>query len=131
MLTEKSTYTSFEGRIGRQTWWLGQLLFGLLLMIPYFLAIGIVFLTMDTSGEQPVPSTPGMVIAGVIMLLVVVLSFWASLALGAKRWHDHGKSGWYLLWSLVPFVNLWAFIKLGFLRGTQGPNEYGPDPVAD
>jgi uncharacterized membrane protein YhaH (DUF805 family) len=27
-------------------------------------------------------------------------------------------------------VLLWAFIELGCLRGTAGPNRYGPDPLA-
>lgn len=26
------------------------------------------------------------------------------------------------------FVSLWALIELGFLRGTVGPNRFGPDP---
>jgi uncharacterized membrane protein YhaH (DUF805 family) len=24
---------------------------------------------------------------------------------------------------------MWLFIEIGFLRGTQGPNRYGPDPL--
>lgn len=33
--------------------------------------------------------------------------------------------------SLVTFVfGVWFFIELGFLKGTQGPNLYGPDPLA-
>jgi uncharacterized membrane protein YhaH (DUF805 family) len=26
-------------------------------------------------------------------------------------------------------IGLWNLIELGFLRGTIGTNEYGPDPV--
>jgi uncharacterized membrane protein YhaH (DUF805 family) len=26
-------------------------------------------------------------------------------------------------------VSLWLFIEIGFLKGTQGPNRYGPDPL--
>jgi uncharacterized membrane protein YhaH (DUF805 family) len=25
---------------------------------------------------------------------------------------------------------LWLFVEIGFLKGTQGPNRYGPDPLA-
>jgi uncharacterized membrane protein YhaH (DUF805 family) len=25
---------------------------------------------------------------------------------------------------------LWLVIEIGFLKGTQGPNRYGPDPLA-
>jgi uncharacterized membrane protein YhaH (DUF805 family) len=31
---------------------------------------------------------------------------------------------------LVSFaITVWAFVELGCLRGTVGPNRYGPDPL--
>jgi uncharacterized membrane protein YhaH (DUF805 family) len=31
---------------------------------------------------------------------------------------------------LVGFaITVWAFVELGCLRGTVGPNQYGPDPL--
>jgi uncharacterized membrane protein YhaH (DUF805 family) len=29
--------------------------------------------------------------------------------------------------SLV--ISIWGLVELGFLRGTVGPNQYGPDPL--
>jgi uncharacterized membrane protein YhaH (DUF805 family) len=26
-------------------------------------------------------------------------------------------------------VSIWALVELGFLRGTSGPNQHGPDPL--
>jgi uncharacterized membrane protein YhaH (DUF805 family) len=26
-------------------------------------------------------------------------------------------------------VSIWALVELGFLRGTSGPNRFGPDPL--
>jgi uncharacterized membrane protein YhaH (DUF805 family) len=26
-------------------------------------------------------------------------------------------------------IAIWALIEIGFLRGTKGPNNYGPDPL--
>lgn len=47
-----------------------------------------------------------------------------------KRWHDHDKSGWWFLLSFVPYLGgLVSFVICGCLRGTRGPNRYGPDPV--
>jgi uncharacterized membrane protein YhaH (DUF805 family) len=52
------------------------------------------------------------------------------LAVAAKRWHDRGKSGWWTLIVLVPFIGgIWMFVEAGCLRGTVGPNNYGPDPT--
>lgn len=30
---------------------------------------------------------------------------------------------------LSAIISIWALVELGFLRGTNGPNRYGPDPV--
>jgi uncharacterized membrane protein YhaH (DUF805 family) len=27
-------------------------------------------------------------------------------------------------------ISIWAFVVLACLRGTRGPNRYGPDPLA-
>jgi uncharacterized membrane protein YhaH (DUF805 family) len=40
---------------------------------------------------------------------------------------------WYALAGaacLAAFViSVWLFVQIGFLRGTQGPNRFGPDPL--
>ena len=50
-----------------------------------------------------------------------------------KRLHDNNKSGWFLLWTLVPILGqlfaLYIFITNWFLRGTIGTNDFGADPV--
>ena len=68
---------------------------------------------------------------GAVWTIVGVLAFWISLAVGVKRWHDRNKSGWWMLIILVPVIgSLWYLIECGFLKGTTGPNTYGPDPLA-
>jgi len=64
------------------------------------------------------------------MVVLYIPVVWFSLALQVKRWHDRGKSGWWVLINLIPFVGgLWALVECGFLRGTEGPNQFGPDPT--
>jgi uncharacterized membrane protein YhaH (DUF805 family) len=94
------------------------------------------------------------VLGGIVELVALV----SSLAVATKRLHDRGKSAWWLLvFYLVPGVltgigagielssgpmalgviftivglaiGIWAFVELGCLRGTIGPNPYGPDPL--
>ncbi len=84
---------------------------------------------------------------------------WIGWARAVRRLHDRNKSGWWLLVFYAPVVaalalknpwvsaNLsdaalaavsfaalallaWGFVELGLLRGTRGPNQYGPDPLA-
>jgi len=65
-------------------------------------------------------------------LLVNLLLVWPALAVSVKRWHDRDKSGWWVLLNLVPVIGwLWALIDNGFLRGTDGPNRFGADPLAE
>jgi uncharacterized membrane protein YhaH (DUF805 family) len=48
-----------------------------------------------------------------------------------KRFHDRGKSGWWVLVFLIP-VNafIWMIVEMGLLEGEPGPNLYGPPPRA-
>lgn len=51
-----------------------------------------------------------------------------SLAVGARRLHDLGKSGWWLLIGLIPLVGVIILI-IWFIRpGEPGQNAYGPNP---
>ena len=114
----KYLLTSFEGRIGRQQMWMGIIV----LMVVSLIAtvLDILFGTMDQETG-----------IGIISGLVTLISIYPAVALYAKRWHDRGKSGWWTLIIFVPLIGfIWWLVECGFLRGTEGPNQYGPDPVA-
>jgi|GEM_PF-6714767 len=57
----------------------------------------------------------------IIYLLAVIVP---SLAVGVRRMHDVGKSGWYLLIPLYNFI-------LAVSRGDSGDNEYGISTIYD
>jgi uncharacterized membrane protein YhaH (DUF805 family) len=52
-----------------------------------------------------------------------------SLIFIAKRFHDLDKSALYIFGMLVPFYNIYLAIILLFVKGTTGPNRFGPDPL--
>jgi uncharacterized membrane protein YhaH (DUF805 family) len=55
-------------------------------------------------------------------------TFW--LCVYGKRWHDRDKSAWWILIGLIPFIGwIWVLVEVGFLKGTDGPNRFGEDPV--
>ncbi len=123
---------SFEGRICRKTFWLASLLlavveFGVLFAIfGTFLFIAIV---TDTDLEGSTLGLMFQVLFGVIGFVAVILNTWISLALYIKRYHDLGKSGTWVLISLIPLVGIWMVIECGFFPGDRGKNYYGPpDP---
>ena len=130
---DMSLFTSFEGRIGRQQWWLGVIA---LLVVEWivFLVLGMIFgtgmmTTMDPANPEAAAEAMGAM--SLPMIIVTLVFLWPVLALYAKRWHDRGKSGWWTLIGFIPIVGwIWLLVELGFLRGTDGPNHYGPDPLA-
>lgn len=137
---------SFSGRLNRKPYWLTTLcvvLIFLLLIVVVFAVGGASILAGDLS------ALGGMIF---ILLLAYIPLLWIGLALGVKRLHDRNKSGWWLLlfWfvpailqgvgeqigdvgialSLAGFaISIWGLVVIGFLRGTVGPNQYGPDPL--
>jgi uncharacterized membrane protein YhaH (DUF805 family) len=91
--------------------------------------------------------------AGVTPIFVYAVRLPAATAV--KRLHDRNKSGWWIvpfffapillgkvadwlgdsyLTDFLMFVmialSLWGFVEIPCLRGTTGPNRFGPDPQA-
>jgi uncharacterized membrane protein YhaH (DUF805 family) len=124
-----SLLTSFEGRINRAKWWLGLLI----LVIVQWIVWYIIAMTMgvDMMGSSdPAQMEQALTAMGIPLLIISLIFLYPSLALYTKRWHDRGKSGWWTLIILIPIIGgIWALIELGILRGTVGPNQYGPDPL--
>ena len=61
--------------------------------------------------------------------LLSVATIFAQFILSIKRSHDRNRSGLFVLLGLIPLVNIWVLIELLFLPGTNGPNDYGDDPL--
>ena len=103
---------SFKGRVNRAKFWMVRLL-----MIVFAGIVGVYFYGASEEGS-------------VILLPSGILWFWVGFAIAAKRWHDRNKSAWWILIELIPMIgSIWAFVELGFCKGTAGPNRFGPDPL--
>ena len=73
---------------------------------------------------------------GALELLFAVVAFGFSLfgfvsniMMGVRRLHDLDLSGWWMLLLCVPLINLFFAIYIYFFKGTEGPNQYGDDPL--
>lgn len=72
------------------------------------------------------PSIPYIVIG----LAYFVFSVWSGLALAVKRLHDRNKSGWFILIQFIPLIGtIWYLVEVLLLKGTDGPNRFGEDPL--
>jgi uncharacterized membrane protein YhaH (DUF805 family) len=94
-------YANFNGRARRAEYWY----FFLFNMIASII-VGFIGGLMDFEA------------LGNIYSLAVLLP---SIAVGVRRMHDVGKSGWYLLIPIYSFI-------LAVTAGDVGENEYGQDP---
>ena len=52
-----------------------------------------------------------------------------GITVGVRRLHDRDMSGWWLLLWITGIGGL-VLLILFILRGTDGPNRFGPDPLA-
>ena len=122
---------SFGGRINRAKFWF--IVIGTDVVI--FIVLGILAAmgggSMEMTADGSMPTLGGGIVGNIVAFLVMVAGVWIGLAAGVKRFHDRGKTGWWVLIALVPVIGgLWYLIECGFLRGNVGPNAYGPDPIA-
>lgn len=101
------------GRICRQEFALG---------IALILAVDVVILTLLFRGAAP---EPGPVLLLAVLSIPIVV---AQLVLVAKRCHDIGLPGVYLLLLFVPILGLAWLVALFVIPGNAGPNAYGPPP---
>lgn len=106
-------YTVFNGRARRKEYWM-FVLFNLLLSIA------------ATVADYALFNTGSGAISGLYALVLLI----PSLAVGVRRLHDVGKSGWFLLIAFVPLVGVIWLLVLTCTEGTHGDNEYGLDPKA-
>ena len=106
-------YANFKGRARRSEYWY-FVLTQLLITIVCYILFG-VFAAMESYGI-------GMIFYGVAMIFSLSTLI-PGLAVGVRRMHDVGKSGWFLL---VPIY----ILILALTEGEKGTNAWGEDPKA-
>ena len=65
----------------------------------------------------------------ILLVFLYVMLTCSSVMLMMRRLHDLDRPGWYSIGILLPVVNFALLIYVFFFKGTQGPNQYGPDPL--
>lgn len=113
-------YAVFNGRARRQEYWY-FLLFNVLIAVCLSL--------IDTYIINPLLGIPagteeGGLLSSVYSLAVLV----PSIAVGVRRLHDIGKSGWWLLISLIPLIGVLVLVYFFVQDSHLEANEYGPNP---
>jgi uncharacterized membrane protein YhaH (DUF805 family) len=101
-------YTEFSGRASRKEFWL----FTLFNTLAY-LILGIVGLVLDLP-----------------LGLLYGLGTWLPvISVQVRRLHDTNRSGWCWWLVLLPLIGFIIVFVWMVSRGTEGDNDYGPDPL--
>jgi uncharacterized membrane protein YhaH (DUF805 family) len=102
-------FADFTGRARRKEYWF-FVLFNVLV------AMGISF----------VEALLGL--GGFLSMIYSLAMLIPGLAVGARRLHDIGRSGWWLLIGLVPLVGWIVLIVFALQDSEPHDNQYGPPP---
>jgi uncharacterized membrane protein YhaH (DUF805 family) len=143
-------YTSFEGRINRAPYWIGTLILVVVMVMIMFAVtfmMGVSMSAMDFRSKLVTfvlqlvflyPSAALMVkrlhdrdrpgwFAALILVPVILKGMTDLIGITGDPFDLNMID--YLLGGVTFIVAIWFFVELGCLRGTVGPNQYGPDPL--
>jgi len=107
-------YAVFSGRARRAEYWTFVLINA---------AVGIILSIIGAlAGDSAA------LITGAISSLYSLAVLLPSIAVGVRRLHDIGKSGWWLLIVLVPLIGWITLLIFALMNSQPGDNQYGPNP---
>ena len=116
-------YADFSGRASRQEFWM-FVLFNLLFAMAWALVVGLLTGLLGDSFNQ---ESRLMFMYKLIAIYYAVTTV-PAMAVGVRRLHDTGRSGWWMLIGLVPLVGSIWLIVLMCSDDNPGDNRYGSPP---
>lgn len=122
-------FATFDGRASRaEFWWF--YLFTILVSLVGYVPILILTLIGASANDGAISGifTILSVIFWIVWIIVLIALYIPFLAVGCRRLHDRGQSGWLQLLLLVPCGGI-VLLIFWVLEGTPGDNAYGPKPA--
>ena len=107
-------YVTFAGRASRSEYWYWVL---------FTIIGGIATLILDYAVFSDSDFSP-------LNSIFNLVCFLPSLAVGVRRLHDIGRTGWWLLIAFT-IIGIIVLIVWACQKSDPGPNAYGPEPVAN
>ncbi len=104
-------YVCFSGRARRKEYWM-FVLFNMVISFVLGFFDGVIGVESLFSG------------------LYGLVVFLPGLAVSVRRLHDIGRSGWWLLIGLIPFVGAIVLFVFDCMDSQPETNQYGPNPKA-
>jgi uncharacterized membrane protein YhaH (DUF805 family) len=153
-----ANYMGFDGRLNRQKWWISAIILAVAGFIVSWV-LGLVFgtgLMIDPAIlTDPAALNAYLQKAGWIGLITGIILAYPYIAITVKRRHDRNNNGYdamglialqivvnllsalgltfgvvgQVLGVILGIYAIYILVVVGFLKGTAGPNSYGPDPL--
>jgi len=108
-------YAVFSGRARRKEYWF---------FVLWYLIITVLLAILDGMLGLHIGK------AGLLETLYALALLIPSIAVTVRRLHDTGRTGWWFLIVLIPFIGFIVLLVFMFLEGEPGDNKYGPSPKA-
>ena len=111
-------YATFSGRARRSEYWWWYLFVTIVFLVASVIdqAIGFTYSDLTLGG-------------GWLATIAAIVFLVPNLAVGVRRLHDTGRTGWWLLIGLVPLIGVIVLIYF-FVLDSENDNQYGPSPMA-
>lgn len=131
----REKYATFQGRASRSEYWWFYLAYILIVLVMGFILGGLFGATgaFGPGGEDLSVGAMILIAIGVVIYIALFIPF---IAVTVRRFHDYNLSGWWVLavflLSMIPLVGIAAgigMLVICCLKGTQGPNKFGNDPL--
>ena len=108
-------YAQFSGRSQRSEYWF---------FVLFYILILIALTIVDTmTGLMSAAYGIGL-LSGVFGLAMLI----PSIAVGVRRLHDTGRTGWWILIGLIPLIGFIVLLIFYVQDSQPGANQYGPNP---
>ena len=117
-----SNYGNFNGRASRSAFWWWVLAVILVLLVTRIIDGALIAPVLRFGAFEPNAGQPLSVLVSLGLLL-------PNLAVGARRLHDIGRTGWWLLIGLVPLIGTLVLIYFYIQPSESGANQFGEPDV--
>lgn len=108
-----TNYVGFSGRARRAEYW-----YYTLFVVIIAIAANLIDFAITKPGEL-----------GIVSIVAALAFFLPGIAVGVRRLHDTGRSGWWMFIPLIPIIGSIVLLVFFVFRGDESANEYGPDPI--
>ena len=104
-------YAVFEGRAARKEYWMFAL---------FNIIIGVILTLIGR-----------LIGFNFLMSIYTLAILLPGLAVTARRLHDTGRSAWWILIGLIPFIGAFVLLVFATLDSQPGQNQYGANPKGE